>query len=66
MTILQKISLSIMVVMFLFCGIFGLAVKGADIDSDDKNKRIFTKGFTYNFLGFVFSTIVFMLGFIWR
>ena len=65
MNIIQKIALSIMVVSFIFSVILGLAIKGCDIDGDDKYKKTFSRGFTYCFLMFVASLIVFVLVFIW-
>ena len=65
MSIVQKIALSIMVVSFIFSAILGLAIKGCDIEDDNKSKKTFSRGFTYCFLTFVSSLIVFVLGFIW-
>ena len=65
MSIVQKIALSIMVVSFIFSTILGLAIKGCDIDGDNKYEKMFSRGFTYCFLIFISSLIVFVLGFIW-
>ena len=65
MSIAQKISLSIMVISFIFSVILGMAIKGCDINGDDKYKKTFSRGFTYCFIFFVLSLIVFVLGFIW-
>lgn len=66
MSILQKITLSLMVVTVIFSVIFGLAVMGSDIQDDEKAKKIYAKCFSRCFIIFLLSTIVFVLGSIWR
>ena len=68
MILLQKISLSVLIISTIIGVIFGLAVKGCDISGEEKDKeyrKIYFKGFSWCFVLFVSSAIVLILSFIW-
>ena len=64
MSIIQKIALSIMVVLVVFC--FFLAIVGAtQIDGDKKAFNKTCRLIAITIMVFATATIVFVLGFIW-
>ena len=65
MTLTQKISLSILVVSTLMGVVIGLAIKGCDIEGEDKWQHTFSVWFSYCFFAFISSAIVLVLSFIW-
>lgn len=65
MTILQKISLTFMVVLFFTGLLLCLCAKGADVEKDKQSFDKFCRGIAWVILFLGLSTLIFVLGFIW-